>query len=439
MLLLLPFLLAISFAETTTSRTSTFDTQTKPTILKDCNNNVVPDEQAEGGKVCWEPVLKTTDNLKWNAVGQFIAESQDPSCTVTLFKSPTCTKADAKAQVLTNGHCTKKANKKMQVQFDMFSDHKGVHAKYDGEKVYESFEGIDLSIVQLSVNYNQIKSPPIAPIELAQDTFPHKLDVDTVGIPLKSISSANQTLKKSVCHTEKIANNITGETLWADMIVLDKCSSTPGASGSGLFNSKGQLVGLLNSGATTSAVPPGKHDCTDTCVYSGSGAPVKENKNYAFDVTKLYKCFDGCTLDIGREGCPLPNRGTTKNPKDKDSRIMPFTNQADTNWISSLKKKIPFGHKEFKSFMVKGCAQGQANCRCDDENGYASTGPLKAPNPVLGPTVVITPSDYFPGAATDAKSGQPPRLHVLCLRGVRADGSLDEIKNVSQYPLYLHK
>lgn len=438
MLLLLPFLLAFSFAETTTSQSGDFDEQTKPTILKDCDNNVVPDEQAEGGKVCWEPVKKTTDNMKWNAVGQLISDSGDPNCTVTLFKSPTCTKPDAKAQVLTNGHCTKKSNGKMQVQFDMFSDHKGSRVKYDGEKVYESFEGIDLSIVQLSVNYNQIKSPPITPIELARDKFPHKADVDTVGIPLKEISKANQTLKKSVCHTEKVADNITGKVLWKDMIVLDKCSSIQGASGSGLFNSQGQLVGLLNSGATTAPPPSGMHECADTCVYDGKGSPVKENKNFAFDITQLHKCFDGCTLDIHRKGCPLPNRGTTKNPKDKDSSITKLGSQAETNWVNSLKKKMPFSNKHFKSLMVKGCAQGQANCRCDDASGYTATEPLSS-LPVMGPTVAITPADYFPGSNTEALAGQPPRLHVLCLRGVNANGSLDDIKNVTQYPLYLYK
>jgi V8-like Glu-specific endopeptidase len=435
-LFLLTFICSyFGFSETTT--TNEPSDSISPTVLKDCNNNVIHDDASAGENVCWTPIEKTTSTAHWNAVGQLLSSDGSPTCTTTLFKPPQCNDPNAKAQMLTNGHCTKKSNDGMTVRFNMFANHKGDRPSYDANKIYESFSELDLSIVELNVNYSQMGSPPIQPVPLAKQGFPLHQDLDSVSIPLKNISAKNQTLKIAKCFTEKIVDNITGDILWNNMIALDKCPSIQGASGSSLFNSKGELVGLLNSGSTSVQPSTNKHICEmDTCSFDGKTSPQHETKNYAFDVTQLHKCYDGCKLDITRNGCPLPHRGNTGNPKDKNSLIYRITSgNSSANWTSSLDKKMSF-ISQFHSYLIKGCSQGQTKCNCEDPTGYKQSPPLvKSP---LGDSYAFTPSEYFPGVDTTAMPGAAPQMHMLCIRGANKDGTLDPIKNVTHYPIYLY-
>lgn len=383
-----------------------------PNILKDVEGNIIPDEEAGSDKVNWEKIQRSPSTEKWNAVGQL------GSCTATVIKPPNCGDyKKQKVQVLTNGHCMEPS---LKMKFNMFDGTTGARPTYDAKPIYSTMQTYDLAVVELNVNYEQLGSPNIKPMEIAE-SYPKGKDVVSVSIPLQHIPKNEQVLRRSTCGSDEVVTNITSSWLWPDMIGLSKCSVLGGSSGSSLFNENDQIVGLVNSGNVSAEAPKGMHDCKyDTCTYAGTESPKRDTKNYAFDATILHKCFANCKLDINIKGCPLPNN-------DSYIRVENTSPPLVDSWTDSLTKRKVLT-SDFDSYMVKGCSEVQSSCNCENQSGYKSLN-----------NRFLTPADYLPGKKVQAKVGEDPVFHFLCIRGRHADGRLDDLKNVRKYPVYLYK
>lgn len=420
---LLTGLFAISSAHGLNKRRRSEVAKPTPTLLVDENGQNLPDDP-NSPKVGWQTLESGGENSKWKAVGQLFRGNKG-GCTATVVKPPNCTDPKKqKVQVLTNGHCTgHNLKQKFSVKFGMFSDTPDSERSEIGAKaIYSGQNKKDLGVLELDVDYETLSRFGIQPIDIGT-TLNMTEKFENIAIPVQGISKKDQVLRKNPeCQPEKKTTLIDMFRYFPEEIAMSHCSAVGGSSGSGLFNSNGELVGLMNAGTLDQDPQPPKHNCeTDSCVYDGKNPPFREKTNFAFDVTFLNKCYQDCRLNTKLPDCILP---------DQDSLIRTAPSPNNENWTPDLQRKITFESDKYIDLQVKGCDNANT-CSCSEESGYQ-----KLPK---SESFTLSPATYFPGRASyKAVKGQDPIFQFLCLRGQNKDGSWDSLKNTTAYPLYLY-
>lgn len=409
---LMPF---CTWAELGTSSTNT--NQLRPNALYDKEGNVLP-EDPNNPDINWSR-LGHSGNARWRAVGS-LEKHGKATCTTTLFQIPSCTDPKRKAQVLTNGHCTKTKDG-LSVTFDMFHNTpKASRVKSSVTRsLYDSYDGLDIAILELDQSYSQLNAKGIEAMTIAKEPLRSSKKYDLVSVPLNNMKE-DPSLYKSECDIGNKVTLIDTDHLWNESVEFTGCSAVGGSSGSSLSRN-GEISGLLNAGnRNIDFEKEGKHPCRyDSCSYGQDRELKHEAKNYGFDVSFLHRCYEGCTLNPELKDCPLPKASSKITVKSND----PYP----SNWVSNLDSKFVIT-SNFNSYQIKACPQAQTSCDCKDPSGYQASS-----------ASMFTPSDYLPGVNTQAAVGDQPRLYLFCVRGVDQNGKLDDINNVTTYPIFHNK
>lgn len=403
--------LSLTYAEVGTG----FGEDVKPSTLYDKEGQVLPDDPNDP-RVHWTRMGKE-GNSAWRSVGQLSVDGG--KCTTTVFQIPQCHDPKRKAQVITNGHCAKP---NPSVTFDMFhnTDPKSRVTARVRRSLYAAANRTDIAIFELDQSYQELEKKGIEAKRIAKTPLHKDKTYDLVGVPVEGMKS-DHALYSSQCQIGQRVPLMDREKFWPEAVEFSGCSSVGGSSGSGLFRND-ELVGILNSGNLKSNLDR-KDPCDiGTCTYGSDGEPQHKMLNFGFDVTGLHKCYESCTLNTKLKGCPLPDAGTEFE--------IAADHADEKNWTESLDRqyivKPPAG-----SYQVKVCAPG-TGCNCQDPSGY---GPSKA-HMKQGSRHFFKPSAYLPQAPVKLNQGDKTKLYLFCFRGVRPDGSLDEAKNITSYPLY---
>lgn len=397
-----------------------------PSTLYDQDGLPLPEDPSNPA-VNWTRVTNANgQNNHLRGIGRLYNGSEG-HCSTTLFKIPNCSDPKKqKAQVITNGHCTM-GRDNMSVNFGEFADGKPEDSHRSGVSsvLFESYpNSVDLSIVELKEDYATLERYGVKPFELATTPIQPNQTFMNVGFPKSGLPENDVVMRRSECRNPRKTNVIDLTQMWTNALEFTGCSVSGGSSGSSLITD-GKIFGVVNSGAVNRP-SDGKPACqADTCSYDGQNPPSHQLKNYGFDVTALAKCYKDCKLNTELPGCPLPNQASLITAR----RDGPHPG----SWVSSLKQKVILNSR-FQQYQIKGCSQGYGSCDCNSPDGYqpAATRPA-------GSGVSIEPHDYLSHISEPkAVAGAAPSFHFLCIRGQNADGSLDDIKNVRTYPLYLH-
>jgi hypothetical protein len=405
-----------------------------PTSLYDENGKVLPEDPANPA-VNWEKLKNDHgQNNQWKAIGHMQADGK-PHCSSTLFKIPNCPDPKkAKAQILTNGHCT--MNKKLSVQFGEFdgATSKDLHKVDASHVLFESYQDgpIDLAITELTEDYSTLERFGIKPMEIATTPIQPNQTLTNVGFPQNGLAKADQVMRRSDCISDKATTVVNETQMWSMGMAFTNCSISGGSSGSSL-SVDGKIYGILNSGALNQPPPSGMQECEyDTCTFDGKNTPTHPQKNYGSDVTFLSKCYKDCKLNTKLPGCPLPDPGT-------DIRVS-FGGAHPTNTTDDLHNPLILSSK-YNAYQIKGCSPGATKCDCSDPSGYGAAKAVSIKGTFVGNnSSAIIPADYLPKAPSlIAQKGAPMQFQFLCIRGQNADGSLEDIKNVRSAPIYLHE
>jgi len=400
----------------------------KPTAFYDDSGNAIDSDDPNNPDIAWTKMMNSDGhNDEWKAVGHLYA-ADESQCSSAVFKIPNCpSQANLAAHLLTNGHCTTK-NADTVALGEFFDTPKNQVHRSPIDKVLTSSyrNGPDIAIIQLKETYGTLeKKYGVKAFELATTPPVSNQRLTLTGFPTTDMNPENLGMYQSDCNIIARQTVIDTSQMWPESLVVNHCSIAPGNSGSSMVTD-GKIYGVINSGAYFRAPNPGHEACEfDTCVYDGVNQPLRPRDNFGFDVTGIAKCYENCQLNTRLPGCPLPNQ--------EDQIAAGLNGPHVTAWTSSLSHSVHLSSR-FSKYVVKGCVGGQA-CSCADSGGY---GPATTTTTASGITS-ITPADYFPGIPSEAVKGAHSKFVFLCIRGVNADGTLDDIKDVRNLPIYLYQ
>ncbi|MCB0377325.1 MAG: trypsin-like peptidase domain-containing protein [Bdellovibrionales bacterium] len=370
MLWLFLFVLNFSYGESTIN----------PTALYGEDGSEIPEEDVNSQDVAWS-LLKGSDprNETWKSVGM-IRNDSGGTCTATLIEPPNCQRdiSDMKPLVLTNGHCSndnpdeEPALRGQSILFNRFVDQKDKEISIRKEKtLYTSQKAFDLAFLELSSTYGDLKKKGVLPKKIAKSSMSGTLA--NVGVPSSGIDKGKTYLRKSYCPAGEPVKLMEGSWVWNHQRSIT-CSVTGGSSGSGLFNEKGELAGLVNTAVHSSR--RGERPCAlnNPCEIQ-SGQPQMKRRNYGFDTRFLHKCFTDCKLDIKKKGCLLPN-----DPEMVSSQWGSFNNDPKN-------RPLDLKHSQYQSFRGKICLVSDTQCRCDQPQGYRNVQGTDSLNALAGKNV----------------------------------------------------
>jgi hypothetical protein len=336
------------------------------------------------------PVLRADDgdNHKYKGVATF--DSGGYNCTSFLLQPPVSCRlfSNQKAIMLTNGHCTKSLDpngvqrKSLKDQRELklgdpqkvlknktasainfkFGDFSGakpeeiVNAK-SAKILYATMMQQDLAVIELDTTYGQLESQGVRGYSLASSSIPQ--NITTVGRPIKGVPANEHFQRKASCHIEKKVAIIEAEWSWPNSIATN-CPAQSGASGSPMFNDRGEVVGILNTGSTVPGPASSRCVTNSPCEVNNGDAQFIEGKAYGSEVGSINNCFDGCTFNPLKQTCSLPKESALKIERLASSLQKPNL---------GFKLPEPYTHAKYKFLPV-------GSDTCDSAQNYKETNNL---------------------------------------------------------------
>lgn len=339
--------------------------------------NFVYADETKDGEVTHEsattnwPLLQASDSESKKYRGVASMDFEGFECTAFLVKPPKCTNLKSqKAIMVTNGHCTKSfdAQKLLsnisstvpKFKFgNMLNAKESEIVEAQGTKIlYSSMRQKDFAVIEINKTYGELEAQGIPAYEMAPAIIPQ--DITTVGRPFDDIPQSERYLRQAQCKMEKRTGVVEGDWHWPFAIAAN-CPARQGASGSPMFNSKGQVVGILNSGSMKPG--PGSPRCVanSPCEVSPDGTTqFVPEKAYGFETGFLNSCFNKCAWDGAAKNCDLA-KGEAPDLKIRKSSMQKLK--------VDFALPPPYTHAKYK--LVPLGAGG-----CSDPSGYENV-PIK--------------------------------------------------------------
>jgi hypothetical protein len=302
-------------------------------VIFDWDGQRLPDTECFSDQVAWTAIESGNDQI-FNGVVHFAN-----NCSGALFAA---SKDDSSpVYLLTNGHCiagsdsfsvTENMPLSTTVTLENFIDVLPEQrlSLTTSEILFSTQNRLDLAVVDLQQTVGQMKNrgidiyrlAPVRPLEDEEVTMVGILN-DQVNIGTGHISDPSVSypqLRMSSCRlgkSRRVEEGLTAglmpwETdsenrIWPAAI-QHNCSGITGFSGSPIFNARGQIVAILNTGVTDATSNQPACSSNRPCEIDDQGLPqVNDQVNYAIRVEDLLGCFDlQGVFDIERETCRLP-------------------------------------------------------------------------------------------------------------------------------------
>lgn len=264
------------------------------------------------------PLLSSTDNYaaRFRGVGQLTANSQ---CTATLVAATATPPDNARALVLTAGHCVNYFNQN-QVWADrpaeaqwrftpaFFHDTQAQHKAYPIRRVlYATMKTIDLAVLELDTTYGVLKADAIAPLRVR--AFEHDVRrIELVQVPVLGVEPGTQFLRHAECTTQprQAIYESFFPWFWPRAVGNDCAGVAGGSSGSPVVErNEHTIIGVLNT-----TLDRGFNGCglARPCeINAQQQATAREGTSYFTSVESLVPAFkadgtfDTTTLDIEPE------------------------------------------------------------------------------------------------------------------------------------------
>lgn len=220
----------------------------------------------------------------------------------------------APAHLVTNGHCvglfdsqTIINNQEVEgtATFALFNDSLSKkHTVAIDEVVWASMRGTDVAILRLETTLGELLSQNIKAFKPEAFTAVGS-SVHVVGIPVQGIDQADWVLRRVDCKAGEVTRLKEFGWLW-DRAQAGNCPGIlSGNSGSPVFNSKQQVVGVVNT-TTIGALPGGECYLGNPCEIRPTGVQTVQNTSYWMPVQNILGCFNQHGMfDNSRNSCEL--------------------------------------------------------------------------------------------------------------------------------------
>ena len=303
-------------------------------------------------------------NDTFSAVGQFRGTL---TCTGTLIDPSGTGSADARAWLLTAGHCISldaygvisSRPLTAQVTFNFFIDtpdrRVAVRARATG---WSTMKGTDLALVELDATLGDLLARGIRPLRLATVPTVAGSPVFWTGIPLSPIPRDQQFLRRGRCTQGNRVQLVESSWIWHDEMSNDCPDLYAGASGSPLFDAdSGDIIGVIGTGTLLNFEEGPDYDCqiNRPCLMRAGGPVMEKDTGYASPVPNIAPCFDQANaLDLQRPGCPL-DPGYQLGVNSGANEVKPVTDGKPATWDAVLT-----GTQRY--YAYKRFAAGEGDC-----------------------------------------------------------------------------
>jgi uncharacterized protein (TIGR03437 family) len=333
-------------------------------------------------------------NDAFTGVGQFRAAL---TCTGSLIDPSGLGASDAKAWLLTAGHCIslepygviRNQPLTAQVQFNFFVDtperRVTVRTRATG---WSTMKGVDLALVELSATLGDLAAQGIRPLRLAPSEPQAGRAVFWTGVSGSPIPPDLQFLRLGRCTVGNRVQLIEGSWIWNNDLSNDCPDLYAGASGSPLFDAAtGEVIGVIGTSTLLNFEQGPDYDCqvNRPCMIGPEGPVMERDTSYAAPVQGIPRCFDQANaLDPERPGCPL-DPGFQLTIQSGANEVQPVANGKPATWGAMLSgSQLYYAYKRFPA--------GEDNC--STFSGYSAP-VLVATAPVISDPVGPENGYYF--------------------------------------------
>ncbi|SHE57453.1 trypsin-like serine peptidase [Streptoalloteichus hindustanus] len=282
-----------------------------------------PTEQPRAGVDA--PLLRSTDPAakRFRAVGRLV-NNDGIHCTASVVAGEGQVRPDARALVVTNGHCVSQDLTTNEVRVDQptgqegsgwrftpayFVDTVAQHRAFPVRSVrYATMKVVDVAVIELDTTYGELGKIDVRPLRLDGRAPAAGEAVEVAHAPVNDIPEDQQFLRHSRCRAGAAANVAEGPWLWTGAISNDCAGIVGGSSGSPVVRAGADRVVAL----TNTTVEPGYlGECLlgRPCEAGKDGVVARKGTSYAIPVGVLGGCLAGseftpksprCALDPGQ-------------------------------------------------------------------------------------------------------------------------------------------
>ncbi|GGM47749.1 trypsin [Longimycelium tulufanense] len=287
------------------------------------------------------PLLYSTDPVaaRFHATGRLV-NPNGVHCTATVVAGEGKVRADAKALIVTNGHCVSDSMGTNEVRVDSsaeegranwrftpayFIDTKDEHRTFGVKQVrYATMKSVDVAVIELDTTYGELAKIDVEPMRLDAETPKSGSPVELVHAPLNGTPPGETYLRYSKCQVGAPTNVAEGQWLWHDSLPNNCKGIKGGSSGSPMVRAdKDRIVALVNT--TVERGYLGECMLGRPCEAKPDGVVAKEGMSYAIRVAPFAGCFVGGSFDLRAPRCQL----------DPGQRI------TTTDYTLATKSKVP--------------------------------------------------------------------------------------------------
>nr|BFF02170.1 trypsin-like peptidase domain-containing protein [Streptoalloteichus tenebrarius] len=291
---------------------------------------------ARGGDAA--PLLRSTDPAakRFRAVGRLV-NNDGVHCTATVVAGDGQVRPNARALVVTNGHCVTDQLTTNEVRVDQsteqgsaawrftpayFVDTVDQHRAFGVARVrYATMKAVDVAVVELDTTYGELAGIDVRPLRLDGRTPRAGEAVEVAHAPFNDLPEDQQFLRLSRCRARGVVNVAEDPWLWTGAVANDCAGIVGGSSGSPMVRAgDDRVVALLN----TTVEPGYSGECMlgRPCEAGKDGVTARQGRSYAIPARALAGCLTGdqftpgvprCELDPGQKLTVTQQLGVTRS------------------------------------------------------------------------------------------------------------------------------
>jgi uncharacterized protein (TIGR03437 family) len=328
-------------------------------------------------------------------VGQFRSSL---TCTGSLIDPSSSGASDAKAWLLTAGHCIslephgviRNQPLTARVTFNYFIDtppdrRVTVRTRIAG---WATMKSADLALVELDATLGDLAAQGIRPLLLAKSALEPGRAVFWTGISGSPIPPELQFVRLGRCSLGHNVHLLEGSWIWTDDLSNNCPDLYAGASGSPLLDAESRaVIGVIGTSTLLNFEQGPDFDCqvNRPCVIRSGGPVMERDTSYAANTQGIFRCFDQTNaLDLQRPGCPL-DPGFQLNVQSGANEVQPEIGGKPATWDAALSgTQLYYAYKRFRA--------GDDNC--ESFGGYSGPIPI-ADAPVISDPIGREDGYYF--------------------------------------------